>query len=121
MYEEKKKENEELARETTEKESRRDKETHVLGVEDLGRHHGPSEPLEPAHPLRHDQVDGTGPPPPAERHQAGPEVVQQAAEDTEKERIKETEEKDARKEEDSRRREEHAQHQEHDISLEEER
>ena len=91
MYEEEKEESDELAREneTTKKEPRRDKETHVWGVEDLGRHHGPREPLELAHPLRHDQVDGTGLPPPAERHQAGPEVVQQDAEDPGKERIKE--------------------------------
>ena len=102
------------------KESRRDKETHVLGVDDLGRHHGLSEPLELAHPLRHEQVDGTGLPPPAERHQAGPEVVQQEAEDPEKERIKELR-KIQGKEEGLRRREEHAHHQEHDISLEEER
>lgn len=79
--------------ETTEKESRRDKETHVLGVEDLGRHHGLSDPLEPAQPLHHDLVDSTGLLPPAERHQAGPEVVQQAEEDPKKERIKETENK----------------------------
>jgi len=79
--------------ETTEKESRRDKETHVLGVEDRGRHHGLSDPLEPAQPLHHDLVDSTGLLPPAERHQAGPEVVQQAEEDPKKERMKETKSK----------------------------
>lgn len=79
--------------ETTEKESRRDKETHVLGVEDRGRHHGLSDPLELAQPLHHDLVDSAGLLPPAARHQAGPEVVQQAEEDPKKERIKETENK----------------------------
>ena len=75
------------------KESRRDKETHVLGVEDLGRHHGLSDPLELAQPLHHDLVDSTGLFPPAERQQAGPEVVQQAEEDPKKERMKETKNK----------------------------
>ena len=108
------------------KESRRDKETHVLGVDDLGRHHGLSEPLELAHPLLHDHVDGVGLPPPAERHHAGPGVVEQEAEDPEKERIKETEKKeeekeDSKEEEDLRQREEDTHHQEHDISLKEER
>ena len=95
MNEEEKEESNELAKEneTTEKESRRDKETHVLGVEDLGRHHGLSDPLELAQPLSHDLVDSTGLPTPAERHQAGPEVVQQAEEDPKKERMKETESK----------------------------
>ena len=102
------------------KNQERIKETHVLGVEDLGRHHGLSDPLELAQALLHDLVDGTGLPPPAERHQAGPEVVQQDAEDPEKERIKELR-KIQGKEEGLRRREEHAHHQEHDISLEEER
>ena len=59
-------------------------------VEDLGRHHGLSDPLEFAQPLSHDLVDSTGLPTPAERHQAGPEVVQQAEEDPKKERMKET-------------------------------
>ena len=92
MNEEEKEESNELAKEneTTEKESRRDKETHVLGVEDLGRHHGLSDPLELAQPLHHDLVDSAGLLPPAERHQAGPEVVQQAEEDPKKERMKET-------------------------------
>ena len=92
MNEEEKEESNELAKEneTTEKESRRDKETHVLGVEDLGRHHGLSDPLELAQPLHHDLVDSTGLFPPAERQQAGPEVVQQAEEDPKKERMKET-------------------------------
>ena len=100
--EKEKEESNELAKEneTTEKESRRDKETHVLGVEDLGRHHGLSDPLEFAQPLHHDLVDSGGLPPPTERHQAGPEVVQQAEEDPEKERMKETESK---AKEDSRR------------------
>ena len=89
---EEKEESNELAKEneTTEKESRRDKETHVWRVEDLGRHHGLSDPLEFAQPLSHDLVDSTGLPTPAERHQAGPEVVQQAEEDPKKERMKET-------------------------------
>ena len=123
MNEEEKEESNELAKEneTTEKESRRDKETHVLCVEDLGRHHGLSDPLELAQPLSHDLVDSTGLPTPAERHQAGPEVVQQAEEDPKKERMKETKSKareDKRREERNlRHREEHAQHQEQDVSL----
>ena len=95
MNEEEKEESNELAKEneTTEKESRRDKETHVWRVEDLGRHHGLSDPLELAQPLHHDLVDSTGLFPPAERQQAGPEVVQQAEEDPKKERMKETKSK----------------------------
>ena len=94
--EKEKEESNELAKEneTTEKESRRDKETHVLGVEDRGRHHGPSEPLQLADPLLHDLVDGVGLPPPAECHQAGPGVVEEEAEDPEKERVKETKKKE---------------------------
>ena len=122
MNEEEKEESNELTKEneTAEKESRRDKETHVLGVEDLGRHHGLSDPLELAQPLHHDLVDSTGLLPPAERHQAGPEVVEQGDEDPKKERVKETEneaKEDSKKEEDLRRREDHGQHQKQDISL----
>ena len=95
MNEEEMEESNELAKEneTTEKESRRNKETHVWCIEDLGRHHGLSDPLEPAQPLHHDLVDSTGLFPPAERQQAGPEVVQQAEEDPKKERMKETKSK----------------------------
>ena len=123
MKEEEKDESNELTKEneTAEKESRRDKETHVLGVEDLGRHHGLSDPLEPAQPLHHDLVNSTGLLPPAERHQAGPEVVQQAEEDPKKERMKETKNKarkeKRREERNLHHREEHAQRQEQDVSL----
>ena len=104
MNEEEKEESNELTKEneTAEKESRRDKETHVLGVEDLGRHHGLSDPLELAQPLHHDLVDSTGLLPPAERHQAGPEVVQQAEEDPKKERMKDDEEQSKKREEERR-------------------
>ena len=122
MYE--KEEENELAseNETSEKESKKSKETHVVAVENLRRHHGPSEPLETTHPLPHDVVDDVGLPLLAEPLDARPGEGEEEADDPEKEKVKEKkEESKSEEEKDVRQREEDAYDEEHDISLKEER
>ena len=123
MYE-KEEENEELAskNETSEKESKKGKETHIVAVENLRRHHGPSEPLETAHPLPHDVVDDVGLPLLAEPLDARPGEGEEEADDPEKEKVKEKKEESKSEEgKDVRQREEDAYDEEHDISLKEEK